>query len=364
MMRKSFWLAPLLVLAACTNVIDEQPVPEAINIGKNERVFVATNRSIDTNGKFTIERSRSVQYLDLTVSVPPDRAVGQVPTGGERADPQKDFVIAERRPIASQSSFISDLKKGLRSQPPLEREVTVFVHGYNNGFSEAVFRAAQLKHDLEIEGEFLTFAWPSRGSAFGYEYDKDSVLAARTELQNLLVTLSKSGIGRINLVGHSMGGFLTMETLRQIDLQDRGWSARSLDRLVLISPDIDVDVFRDQVSYLEPVPQPFVIFVSSQDAALRLSARITGEPARLGNISNTSDISDLPVSVIDVTAFSDDSSTSHFVVGSSPDLIALIEGARKLDRGFMSGDSGMSDLLPVSLNSTGGFTEITLEPGR
>lgn len=111
MMRKSFWLAPLLVLAACTNVIDEQPVPEAINIGKNERVFVVTNRSIDTNGQFTIERSRSVQYLDLTVSVPPDRAVGQVPTGGERADPQKDFVIAERRPIASQSSFISDLKK-------------------------------------------------------------------------------------------------------------------------------------------------------------------------------------------------------------------------------------------------------------
>ena len=45
-------------------------------------------------------------------------------------------------------------------------------------------------------------------------------------------------------------------------------------------------------------------------------------------------------------------------------LIALIEGARKLDRGFMSGDSGMSDFLPVSLNSTGGFTEITLEPGR
>jgi esterase/lipase superfamily enzyme len=363
-MRKTFSLAPLLMLVACANIIDEQPIPEAINIGENERIFVATNRSVGADGQFTIGRAGTLQYLDLSISVPPDRAVGKVPTGGERANPQKDFVIAERRSISSQSSFIADLKKGLRSQPSQERELTVFVHGYNNGFSEAVFRAAQLKHDLEVEGEFLTFAWPSRGSAFGYEYDKDSVLAARTELQNLLMTLSESGIGRFNLVGHSMGGFLTMETLRQIDLQHQGWSARSLANLILISPDIDVDVFRNQVSHLKPAPQPFIIFVSSQDIALRLSARITGQPARLGNISNASDISDLPVLVIDVTAFSDDSDTSHFVVGSSPSLIAILEGARKLDSGFMAGDSGMTDFLPVSLNSTGSFSQITLQPGR
>ena len=161
-----------------------------------------------------------------------------------------------------------------------------------------------------------------------------------------------------------MGGFLTMETLRQIDLQHQGWSARSLANLILISPDIDVDVFRNQVSHLKPAPQPFIIFVSSQDIALRLSARITGQPARLGNISNASDISDLPVLVIDVTAFSDDSDTSHFVVGSSPSLIAILDGARKLDSGFMAGDSGMTDFLPVSLNSTGSFSQITLQPGR
>lgn len=352
------------LLASCSNVIDEPSVPGALSVGAVERVFVSTNRSTEADGTFGIGRADTLSYLDIAVSVPPNRTAGEVPTGGERADPRKDFVIARRDLLPSKDAFAARLKASLDGQPPNKREVTVFVHGYNNGFSEAVFRAAQLKYDLELPGEMIAFAWPSRGSAFGYEYDKDSVLAGRDALERLLMDLDQSGVTDIVLLGHSMGAFLSMETLRQIELKTPRWSARVLSAILLISPDIDVDVFRSQARQINPLPHPFVIFTSTEDRALRVAARLTGRPSRLGNLSNVSEISDLPVSVIDVTAFSEDSGNSHFVAGSSPALIATLGRVGKIDHDFLRGESGMSGLLPGTSKTVNYATQIILEPGR
>ena len=81
-----------------------------------------------------------------------------------------------------------------------------------------------------------------------------------------------------------MGSALTMETLRQMAL--RG-SSRALSRIkgvVLISPDLDVDLFRSIALDIGTLPQPFVIFGSSKDRILNLSATISGAPERLGNL--------------------------------------------------------------------------------
>lgn len=351
-------------LASCSTVIDEAPVPNVSNVGSIERIFVSTNRAVEQDGSFGIGRSQSLSFLDVAVSVPPDRRVGDVTTGGERKNPERDYVIARRDVLPSGNDFTSELRSALGTQTPDHREVTVFVHGYNNGFSEAVFRAAQLKSDLDLPGEMIAFAWPSRGSAFGYEYDKDSVLEARDSLERLLITLDQAGIGDIVLIGHSMGAFLAMETLRQIELKNPRWAARTLSGVALISPDIDIDVFRSQARQITPMPQPFLIFSSTEDRVLRIAARLTGQPARLGNLSNVSELQNFPVTVIDVTAFSDDSANSHFVAGSSPALIAMIGQARNMDPNFLHGESGISVLLPGAGQSASNATRIVLEPGR
>jgi len=363
-MRRSIVVMCVSLLASCSNAIDEASVPDALSVGSLERVFVSTNRSMEQDGSFGINRSDSLSYLDIAVSVPPNRKVGEVTTGGPRANPEKDFVIARREVFPTSNAFASELGATLGARSPGHREVTVFVHGYNSGFSEAVFRAAQLKYDLGLPGEMIAFAWPSRGSAFGYEYDKDSVLAGRDALERLLINLDRSGINNIVLVGHSMGAFLVMETLRQIDLKAPRWSAQTLSGVALISPDIDIDVFRSQARRIKPLPQPFFIFSSTEDRVLRVAARLTGQPARLGNLSNVSEIQELPVTVIDVTAFSDDSGTTHFVAGSSPALIAMIGQARNMDANFLHGESGMSVLLPGANSSVDYATQIILEPGR
>ena len=58
----------------------------------------------------------------------------------------------------------------------------LFVHGYNNNFSEAIYRHAQIAWDYEMRGPQIHFAWPSAADPLEYTYDRDSVLIARDAL--------------------------------------------------------------------------------------------------------------------------------------------------------------------------------------
>ncbi len=339
-------------------------MPEALSIGAIESIYVATNRNITPGATLGIGRTSTLRYLDLQVSLPPGRNAGEIRTNPDNPNPNRNFVIAQRTLFQNQEAFEANLRSAVRDRPAEGREVTVFVHGYNNSFSEAAFRAAQLKHDLNIPGEVVAFSWPSRGTVLGYGYDKDSALAVRDMLEEFLIDLSQSGIQRIVLVGHSMGAFLSMEVLRQIDLKEPGWAARSLSGVVLISPDIDIDVFRSQAKQIKPLPNPFIIFTSTDDRALRLAARFSGQPARLGNLSQIGEISDLPVTVIDVTAYSQDSQTGHFVAGSSPTLLSMLRSLDSLDQDFLRGESGMSGVLPGFTSSQSSATQIIVGSER
>ncbi|TIT71843.1 MAG: alpha/beta hydrolase, partial [Mesorhizobium sp.] len=55
----------------------------------------------------------------------------------------------------------------------------VFVHGFNNGFDDGVYRLTQIAHDTKYQGTPVLFSWASSGKTTGYIYDKDSSTAAR-----------------------------------------------------------------------------------------------------------------------------------------------------------------------------------------
>jgi len=246
--------------------------------------------------------------------------------------------------------------------PGHEREVTVFVHGYNSTQSETAFRAAQLANDINLPGALVIYSWPSRGKTLGYAYDIDSVLFARDGLEQLLFELKAAGVNRILLVAHSMGSLLTMEALRQIDHHHPGWIGRNVSGLLLISPDLDVELFRLQVKSLSDPPHPFVVFVSGKDTLLNLSARLRGgsEGERLGHISSIDKIAGLPVNVVDTTAFSKGAGSTHFVAGTSPALIAMFNEARLLNDTFGPEQGTFDFLLPGDLIHQQGTTQLTL----
>lgn len=350
-------------LVACSNRTAAPIVPSALSIGSNRTVFVGTTRIEEADGTFGIRRSSDLQLLELNISIPPSRAAGTISDGQKRPNPQKDFAIAARTDLGSPLSFQKRLRRLFARGPSLTREVTVFVHGYNNSFSDAAFRIAQLSEDLDLPGAAVTYAWPSRGHPLGYEYDSDSVLFARDGLQKLLETIHDSGVERIVVIAHSVGGHLLMETLRQIELSQPGWTERNLSGVILFSPDLDTDVFRSQTNAFQKLPQPFIIFSSQSDNFLRLSAGLRWEKERLGSLKDVSKFADLPIDFIDVSAFTDGEAGNHFVVGTSPTLLSLLRSAERLDKSFLAGKTSSIFRLPGRRRILRNATELMVSTG-
>ncbi len=304
--------------------------------------------------------------LELTVSIPPNHTPGTLEFSYAEPDPYTQFTMAARHRFEKTSDFDARLQDEVRSFPRNERDVIVFVHGFNSTQAETVFRAAQLTYDLETPGATVIYSWPSLGSPLGYAYDADSILFARDGLENLLRHLKKAGANRIVLVAHSMGSMLAMETLRQIEIKSPNWSERNLGGVVLMSPDLDIDVFRSQMRRFEKVPQPFLVLVSRKDTILNLSRRIRDYRCRerLGSLSSLDLVSDMPIDISDTTQFSNNAESGHFVAATSPALLSLFNSARETAEAFQKGNAKLSvnDFLPGTILRTGQVTGVSVTP--
>jgi esterase/lipase superfamily enzyme len=361
-MRFLCLIAVLMALSACTDRDRAPVVPQALDVGTPHTVYAGTTRAQDSDGSFGPRRSRTMQLLELTVSIPPTHRPGSLNFGYAQPDPKTQFTLAGQSAFASDREFQSRLRADLSGRPPGEKVVTVFVHGYNATQSESAFRAAQIAYDFGLPGALVIYSWPSLGRAAGYAYDNDSMLFARDGLEHLLRLVNGAGATEVLIVAHSMGGALTMEVLRQADLRQPGWAVGNLDAVVLISPDLDVEVFRSQLLALKTVPQPFIIMVSAADRVLSLSAFLRGNTTRerLGNIGNMDRVGDLPVEVIDTTAFSRGAGSAHFVAATSPAMIAILRNAGRTVRSFDRGGPVVGQLFPVVVEQAERAIEITL----
>lgn len=353
----------IVTLAACaprgTITLD----PAAAQVGQVHQVFVGTTRAVDPKtGQFDSDRHEGVDYAQLDVSVPPDRALGTItfPHPGRAADPRKDFLTTSETFYAGPAAFRADLGRALRAQAFGRREAVVYVHGYNNTFAEGVYRIAQISQDLSVPGVAVHYAWPSAANPLNYAYDRDSVLFARDGLEQLLAQVVAAGADRILLVGHSMGAMLVMETLRQMKLDGNIAVTRHLGGIVLISPDLDVDVFRTEAVRIGTLPQPFIIFTSQKDNALALSARLTGQRHRLGNLADATKVADLKVTLLDVGAFSE--GVGHFTAATSPALLRILGRVNDLNSAYAGDQTGKIGLLPGVMLTVQNATQVILMP--
>lgn len=338
--------------------------PAAAAVGASRTVFVGTTRGPDSESgeDFGIPRSPTTRFARFDISVPPNRDPGDIawPRPGQVPDPATQFLTTREDIFETGGEFRAELGRALRSTPRAEREAIVFVHGFNNTFAEGLYRVAQLGQDLDLPGISVHYAWPSRANPLGYAYDRDSALFARDGLQELLDEVAAAGAQRIVLVAHSMGSALTMETLRQLAISGDGSVRPRLAGVILISPDIDVDVFRAQAARIGQLPQPFVIFTSKKDRALALSARLTGQSDRLGNLREVEEVADLDVTLLDVSAFS--RGLGHFAFGDSPALLRILGRVTDLDQAFAADPTGRTGLLPGAVLTVQNATQIILSP--
>ncbi len=358
-MARTLAFLGLVLLVACTSRGAVTLVPDGTPVGDVEKIFIGTTRKQEADGSFSGSRADGVRYALYQVSVPKNREVGQIswPPRLGRVDPQTQFVTASEEVYPSEDRFRTNLRTELAANGG---EAVIFVHGYNTNFAEGVYRVAQFAHDLKLPGAIVEYSWPSAAVPLGYAYDRDSALWARDGLDDLIHQVAAAGAKRIYLVAHSMGSGLMMEALRTVALRNDRRTLRLVGGVILISPDIDVDVFREEAHSIKDLPQPFLIFGSDHDKFLRLSAALTGNSERLGSLTDMSRVADLKVTFMDVSAFSQ--GAGHFVVGESPALISLLGQIGAIQGAFEADRRRQIGLLPGIVLTVQNATQIILSP--
>ncbi len=255
-----------------------QPVTLRHGAGEQVSILAVTNRTSDSKDhSFGNRWATDVHYDRFVFSVPTDRDGAAITYPSAKPDPKRQFIVTKREKL-SLDALVEDATRADR----FDGTASIFVHGYNYSYQEALFRTAQMSADATSMSPPVMFSWPSAASVTGYVTDKDAVLYSRSQLDALIQAMAKAPkIKRIVLFGHSMGGFLSMEVARQLKLQRRDDVLAKL-QIVLAAPDIDVDVFKSQLSDIGRLPNPIVLLVSKSDDALSVSSFIGGERPRVG----------------------------------------------------------------------------------
>ncbi len=292
LLRVLHWL--LLVtcvgtLAACA----ARPTREAlVPVDKPPRytpkveMLVATTRNIGQAGdptSFGTGRSAQVNFAGVTLSIPKSHKAGEIEWPGPGTpDPSQQMVVVEQASLG-RIEFLQAIKARVAAGGAEANSVLVFVHGYNTQYQEAVYRFGQIVHDSGFTGTAVLFAWPSRGNTALYLADRDATTYSRDYFEATLRDIaSVQGVREINILAHSMGNWLTLETLRQAKLKGRGDFNGKLGDVLLASPDVDNDVFRTQLDTIGRLRRPMTVLVSGDDSALQASAALAGGQQRAG----------------------------------------------------------------------------------
>ena len=203
-MRRSLLIVAVL-LSACASRGAFTLAPTGARPAASETIFVATTRQAEPTG-FGYERANQASFLRYDIGITADRAAGELnwPPKSRAADVERDFLrLDETRFVGG-----TDFRRALSGAMPRRKQIiaVVYVHGFNNTMAESVYRVAQMHHDLAVPGVAVHYAWPSRRSALDYLHDQETVLFARTGLENLLGEVARSGAREIIIVAHSLGG--------------------------------------------------------------------------------------------------------------------------------------------------------------
>lgn len=194
----------------------------------------------------------------------------------------KDDLIRHR-----ENPWVQALNRQLNESE--QRNVCIFVHGYNTSFIDNTLLAAEIFHYTGRQGAMISFEWPSESSVLGYLADKGNATFSTRHFRRLITNLAKEcDIDSITIIGHSAGTPIVVNAMRELRLLENDLPAKQvqekyqIDRVVLAAPDMDLMAFVNAIHdrFFE-LANGVAVYASPNDKALGLSQLLYSEK-RLG----------------------------------------------------------------------------------
>jgi esterase/lipase superfamily enzyme len=253
------------------------------------------------------------------VSIPRDHRMGRVerPTIWTfwREDPARHLIITSRRQ-QSYAEFYTDLRRVVGGST--RKEAFVFVHGFNVGFEDAVFRTAQMAYDLGFDGAPILYSWPSAGSLNPIGYATDSASSDWTvpHLRSFLEDVAaRSGAERVHLIAHSMGNRALVNALDRMPRSN----TRTFSQILLTAPDMDADTFVQLADAVRRNGERATLYASANDVAL-LASKALQTYRRAGDTSGGVVV--VPgIDTVDVSSV-DTNLVGHFYYGDNTSVVS------------------------------------------
>lgn len=233
-------------------------------------------------------------------------------------------VVYPREASAAFANDLADFRATIApflTDGPEGNAALVYVHGVYNSFDRGVLRLAQTWHAAGRHGVPIVFSWPAGSHAFkpiAYNHDRESGEYSVLQLKTLLMALAANpDIDRVHIVAHSRGTSVTTTALREIAAEVHAAQGRTffghrthqalgtptdyveqdyaegvrasdvlkLETLVLVAPDLDIDVFTQRFlsERVMRIARRVVVYTSSKDDALGLSRLFSASRRRLGD---------------------------------------------------------------------------------
>lgn len=214
------------------------------------------------------DSTHKIHYGTCQVSIPPNHQSGELERSAWKPENEQEHVVLKSTEVLRDQAFFEAVRARLASLPSTKKSCFVFIHGFNVDFASAARRTAQIHYDLQFEGVPIFFSWPSQGNIRHYFYDQRENKDSREHIKNFLLDIAeKVNADRIHVIAHSMGADATSHAIA-----DMGEKGQIFDQIILAAPDIDREVFREQLApKLTKNANRTTLYCSKNDLALIVS---------------------------------------------------------------------------------------------
>ncbi|MDO6695265.1 alpha/beta hydrolase [Aliiglaciecola sp. 3_MG-2023] len=296
------------------NLYSESEIPEALRETSLELIYVTDRGTSEKKGViYDASRSSSLAYgvakvnfadkllsweelveqstlqkrsADLTYVLEQVDEQGRFPVSpykfrrvGERLQIDED--ILEQKSF-HETQLNNNINQRLKNSE--NKDVILFVHGFNNTFNESVFTLAGIWHFLKRQGVPIVYSWPAAAKGVtAYFADKESGQFTIFHLKETLRLLFKNPeIENIHIIAHSRGTDVVTTTLRELIIENRasGGNPRKdlrIENLILAAPDLDFGIIKQRLmaEQFGPAFGKITIYTSQEDSALGISQWLT-----------------------------------------------------------------------------------------